>query len=178
MAQFLASNDRIVLRACLDDFKRPWVERHLYDRASGDGYYRNAFDLHAVRTRLLEPASDAGTGEISLCSIDPITQIDHSNTRVRMPVGGVLIIDGVFALRPELNDLWDLRIWVDIGPEQSLERGIRRDSGREGAAEAERLHRDRYGVAERIYIVEVDPISCADIVVDNTDFDSPRLVRG
>ncbi|MDQ1456689.1 MAG: uridine kinase, partial [Actinomycetota bacterium] len=44
LAQRLARRGRPVLRASLDDFKRPWSERHLYDRVSGEGYYRNAFD--------------------------------------------------------------------------------------------------------------------------------------
>src|SRR5437667_5209391 len=56
LATLLADADRVVLRASLDDFKRPWAEAHLYDRMSGEGYYRNAFDLEAIRNLLLEPA--------------------------------------------------------------------------------------------------------------------------
>lgn len=47
LAATLAEQGRVVLRASLDDFKRPWREAHLYDRTSGEGYYRNAFDLEA-----------------------------------------------------------------------------------------------------------------------------------
>jgi uridine kinase len=42
LATLLADTGRVVLRASLDDFKRPWAEGHLYDRVSGEGYYRNA----------------------------------------------------------------------------------------------------------------------------------------
>jgi uridine kinase len=35
LAQQLARSGRPVLRATLDDFKRPWRDRHLYDRESG-----------------------------------------------------------------------------------------------------------------------------------------------
>ncbi len=38
----LSRAGRPVFRASLDDLKRPWAERHLYDRESGEGYYRNA----------------------------------------------------------------------------------------------------------------------------------------
>src|SRR4051794_16892424 len=44
LARGLSQRGRPVFRASLDDFKRPWSERHLYDRMSGEGYYRNAFD--------------------------------------------------------------------------------------------------------------------------------------
>jgi uridine kinase len=56
LAHRIAGRGRRILRASLDDFKRPWRDRHLYDRESGEGYYRNAFDADAAR-RLL-----AGTG--------------------------------------------------------------------------------------------------------------------
>jgi uridine kinase len=44
LAERIAETGRPVLRASLDDFKKPWRDRHLYDRESGAGYYRNAFD--------------------------------------------------------------------------------------------------------------------------------------
>lgn len=52
VAQVLAAQGLAVLRASLDDFKRPWADRHLYDRESGVGYYRNAFDYDTL-ARLL-----------------------------------------------------------------------------------------------------------------------------
>lgn len=70
------------LRASLDDFKRPWRERHLYDRVSGEGYYRNAQDQDAVVDLLLRPAGPSGTGHVVLCSIDPVTQRDHTDVVV------------------------------------------------------------------------------------------------
>jgi uridine kinase len=54
-----------------------------------------------------------------------------------MPNDGVLIVDGVFALRPELDSGWDLRIWIDIDPEVALHRSTTRDSKRESTGRAE-----------------------------------------
>jgi uridine kinase len=174
----MAFNGSVVLRASLDDFKRPWNERHLHDRLSGEGYYRNAFDTEAIRRLLLEPAAPTGSGTVVLCSIDPLTQVNHSRTTVEIPDDGVLIVDGVFALRPALNSYWDLRVWLQIDPELSVRRGIARDAKREGGTEhAEALHRDRYLTAESIYVEEADPITLADMVIDNTDIDRPVLRR-
>ena len=170
LARGLADRGRPVLRASLDDFKRPWSERHLYDRLSGEGYYRNAFDREAACTLLLEPADPAADGIVALCSIDPITQIDHAAVKSVMPANGVLIVDGVFAYRPEINHYWDLRIWIDVDPELSVRRGIERDAAMDGSAE-------RYLAAELLYEQEVDPRAFVEVIVDNTDFDHPRLVR-
>ncbi len=109
LARGLAIRGRPTCRASLDDFKRPWSEAHLYDRTSGEGYYRNAFDREAMRRLLLQPADSQGDGVVALCSIDPLTQIDHARATTRMPPNGVLIVDGVFACDPNLNAYWDLR---------------------------------------------------------------------
>jgi uridine kinase len=128
---------------------------------------------------LLDPAAPDGSGRVALCSVDPLTQVDHSTTVVDMPTDGVLIVDGVFAFRPPFNTCWDLRIWLHIDPELSVVRGTARDADREGGTEqAEALHRNRYLVAETIYVDELDPLDLADVVIDNTRFERPQLMRG
>ena len=109
----LAGGGRTVLRACLDDFKRPWRDRHLYDRETGEGYYRNAFDYEALKSLLLQPFRDARPGGVALCSIDPLTQIDHSGERITAPYDAVLVVDGVFAIRPEFDRQRRPRGWRD-----------------------------------------------------------------
>jgi uridine kinase len=72
----------------------------------------------------------------------------------------VLIVDSVFAFRPEYNDLWDYRIWLEVPPDVSLQRGVDRDTAAEGLEEAARVHRDRYHGAERIYLAGLpSPVS-------------------
>jgi uridine kinase len=178
LARGLSRRGRPVFRASLDDFKRPWRERHLYDRESGEGYYRNAFDGDAARRLLLDPSAVTADGVVALCSIDPLTQVDHSAVKSAMPPNGVLVVDGVFAYRPEINGYWDFRVWIEVAPELSVRRGVERDRAREGGdLETEALHRDRYLVGEMLYIDEVDPRALVDVIVDNTDFDRPRLIR-
>ena len=169
---------RPTMRACFDDFKKPWRDARDkgYDRTSGDGYYRNAPDFESAVLLLLEPAGPDGTGQVVLCSHDPLTGIDHRGSVLSAPADSVLVVDSVFAFRPEYDGYWDFRIWLDIDPALSLQRGISRDVAREGAADAEQLHRDRYHASEQIYINEVGPISRADIVIDNTDFAVPTIL--
>ncbi len=176
LAQQISARGRPVLRASLDDFKRPWRDRHLYDRESGEGYYRNAFDYDAVVQLLLEPAGPDGSGECVLCSIDPVTQLEHRDVVTRAAADAVLIVDGVFAFRPQVNDYWDFRIWLDVDEQTSVRRGTERDQGWAGA-QSEVVHRDRYLVAERLYLAEVDPLRLVDLVIENTVFDRPQMLR-
>lgn len=177
LAAALRGLGRSTLRAGLDDFKRPWRDRHLYDRTSGEGYYRNAQDQDAVLDLLLRPAGPDARGRVSLCSIDPLTQHDHREVTVDAPADAVLLVDGVFALRPAYVPYWDLTIWLEVHESESLRRGVDRDQAREGREQATRLHAERYAESERIYIAEVDPAATADVVVVNADLSHPKIVR-
>ena len=48
-----------------------------------------------------------------------------------VPVGGIVIIEGVYTLRQELADYFDLKVWVDCPRDKRLARGLERDG--EGA---------------------------------------------
>jgi uridine kinase len=177
LAAALRDLGRPTMRASMDDFKNPWREaRELgYDRLSGAGYYRNAYDFRSARELLLAPAGPDGSGELVLCAHDPLTGEDHRGTTITAPADAVLIVDSVFAFRPEYNEFWDYRIWLEVDAGLALRRGIARDGPMEGAAEAASVHRDRYHAAEMIYVAEVGPLGLADLIVDNTDFARPVL---
>jgi uridine kinase len=176
IATWLSQHGTPVLRATLDDFKRPWREAHLYDRTSPAGYYRNAYDYDAVRELLLEPFATASPAGCALCSIDPLTQIDHQGERTPVPSNSALVADGVFAFRPEIDHWWDVRIWLHITPEEAIRRCTERDRSWAGT-EAERLVRERFLPSEQLYEAEVAPRTRADVVVDNTDIEAPELIR-
>jgi uridine kinase len=177
LAAAIRRSNRPTLRASLDDFKKPWRDAREkgYDRVTGEGYYRNAHDFDAARTLLLGPAGAGGNGRVTLCAFDPLTGEDHRATVVDAPADAVLVVDGVFAFRPEYDDLWDVRIWLDVPERVSRERGVTRDTELEGHDEAVRLYDTRYRIGEQVYIDEVQPLERADVVVDNTDIDAPRV---
>jgi uridine kinase len=88
--------------------------------------------------------------------------------------GSVVVVDGIFLQRDQLVDLWDLRVFLDVPPEVAFDRRARRD-GRSPDPEAkENL---RYSEGQKLYAAACDPAARAHLVVDNTDFVSPALVR-
>ena len=179
LAAAMREGGRPTPRASLDDFKRPWREAEQlgYDRLTGPGYYANAHDHDAVCTLLLEPAGPAGSGRVVLCARDPLSQDDHRDIVVDAPSNAVLVVDSVFAFRPEWDPFWQVRIWLDVDSEASTARFRARDTGRAGAEEAARLDRERYRPAEAVYLAQGAPAERADIVIDNRDLTRPRLLR-
>jgi len=162
----------------MDDFKYPWrhAREHGYDRVTGQGYYRNAYDFESARELLLRPAGPEGTGDVVLCANDPLTGVEHKAVTVVASVDAILIVDTVFAFRREYDEFWDFRIWLEVDPEVALARGVARDQDSEGYEEAVLVHRDRYGVAEELYLAEVDAPRRADLVLENSDFSKIRLL--
>lgn len=178
LAAALRCLGRPTLRASMDDFKYPWrhAREHGYERVSGQGYYHNAYDFASARELLLRPAGPDGTGDVVLCAFDPLTGMEHKTVTVVAPVDAILIVDTVFAFRREYDEFWDFRIWLEVDPQVAFERGVARDQESEGLEEAILVHRDRYGVAEALYLTEVDALARADLVLENTDFSKITLL--
>jgi uridine kinase len=90
------------------------------------------------------------------------------------PADAVLLFDGVFLLRPELIDRWDLRIFVSVTSDVALERARIRDLAPfRSATEVERRHRERYGPSQQFYFDAVRPTDHADIIVHNDEPQQP-----
>ena len=172
LAAAIRMHGRSTARASLDDFKYPWrhAREHGYDRETGEGYYRNAHDFASARDLLLAPAAAAGDGRVVLCAHDPLTGVDHRDLVVALPADAVLVVDGVFAMRPEYDGFWDLRIWLDIDRATSRARGVGRDGNPE-------VHATRYEPAEDLYVAAVDPLGTADVEIDHTDLTAPAILR-
>jgi len=79
-------------------------------------------------------------------------------------VEGTVIADGIFIHKPEIRDIWDLSVWLEVDRATARRRALTRDAPWLKGAVA-RYDR-RYGPAEDRYLEEVDPASLADIVVD------------
>ncbi len=85
----------------------------------------------------------------------------------------VLVFDGVFLMRPELIDRWELRVFVSATPEKTVERAVVRERRASSRAEVERRWRERYLPSQEFYFTTVRPTDHADIVVHNDEPQQP-----
>ncbi len=156
----------------IDGFHRPRAERVARGR-SGESFYEDSYDYAAFRRVVIDPFRG---GEPVTCAVNDV----ETDRRVSPPptaVGAdtVLLVDGIFLQRPELADVWDATVWLDVPFEVSVPRGNARfgdghdpDPGAETNA--------RYVEGQRLYLAAADPRERATWVVDNTDLEHPRLV--
>jgi uridine kinase len=151
LASVLRRRGREVVRVSVDSFLRPRAERYRRGELSPEGYYHDSFDYAALRE--------------TVCG-------GH-------PRDSILVVDGVFLLRPELVEQWDLRIFVSVEPGEALRRALERDTPRFGSREeAERRYRLRYQPGQRLYFADARPVEAADVVVVNDDPARPAIRTG
>lgn len=167
---------RPVVHVTMDGFHNPRAVRYRQGRMSGDGYYDDAYDFASLISHVLIPLGPNGDGRYRPEVLDLETDRVIEGEPVRTPSNTVLIVDGTFLQRPELQPHWDLCVFLDTEPDVALARGIARDSEALGGEDAARAgYEQRYHAACLRYLESVRPGERAEIVVDNSDFDRPSV---
>jgi uridine kinase len=177
LAPLVEARGRPVIRASLDGFHRPRTERYRQGTDSPAGYYQNSFDYEALRETLLVPLGPGGSRMYRRAVFDYRADAPLSAREERAADNAVLLFDGIFLLRPELNSCWDFRLFIAVRFDVALERALARDAPLLGSpAAVEARYRRRYFPAQELYLDTVQPQQAADIVVVNDDPAHPSLV--
>ena len=162
-----------MVRATLDDFHQPRAYRHAEGR-TGRTVWERGFDHAALRRELLDPWLCGAGSSYRRRWHDLATDAHVDEARETVPVNGVLLVDGVFAQRPELADAWDLVVYVDAPDDLRVARMAARDGVPDDPGHPDQR---RYLDAQDLYRAQCRPRERADVVVDNTDPATPRIVR-
>jgi uridine kinase len=172
LAVVLRARGRAVIRASVESFLLPRSQRYRRGEYSAVGCYHDSQDHHALHRVLLDPLGPDGDGRFQPAVYDKPNDRAVSPPVAMAPADAVLLFEGVFLLRPELIDGWDLRIFVSVAFEETLRRARTRDRDLYGSTRAvERRFRNRYRPSQQLYFATVRPTDHADIIVYN---DEPR----
>jgi uridine kinase len=174
LAFLLRTRDREVIRASIEGFLLPRSQRYRRGEHSHEGCYHDSFDYDELRRVLLDPLGPNGERRYQHAVYDKRTDTALSQPVTTAPADAVLLFDGVFLLRPELIDRWDLRIFVSAAFERTVDRARIRDQALYGStAEVEQRWRNRYIPAQQLYFATARPTDHADIIVYNDEPQRP-----
>jgi uridine kinase len=174
LALVLRAQGREVIRASIEGFLLPRSQRYRRGVYSGEGCYHDSFDYDTLHRVLLDPLGPGGDRRFQRAVYDRSTDTALSQPVTTAPADAVLLFDGVFLLRPELIDRWDLRIFVSAEFEETLDRARTRDQALYGSTtEVERRFRNRYIPAQLLYFDTAHPTDHADIIVHNDEPQQP-----
>src|SRR5580693_1710372 len=108
LALLLRSRGREVIRASTEGFQLPRAQRYRHGEFSPEANYHETFDYDTLRRVLLDPLGPDGDRCYQQAVYDLDTDTAVSAPTTTAPASAVLLLDGVFLLRPELIDRWDL----------------------------------------------------------------------
>jgi uridine kinase len=166
-----------VVRASIDGFHNSKQIRHSRGQFSAEGYYYDSFNYELLKELLLKPFGPAGNRQYRLSAFDFKTESKTHVENLQARDTDILLFDGVFLFRPGLDQFWDLKIFVEIDFQTSLERALERDIYLFGdQKEILRRYKERYIPGQQIYLETAQPKSKADILVENNDFTKPRII--
>lgn len=175
LAEVLEARGTRVIRASIDGFHNPRAVRYVRGKDSPEGFFRDSYDLVALRRELLDPLGPRGSGRFRRAVFDHRTDRAIDLPYESAGRSGVLVLDGIFLHRPELRPHWDVSVFLDMPFAESYRRMALRDgSDPDPLAPSNRRYRD----GQQLYFAECRPQKSADILVDYADLDAPRIVRG
>lgn len=172
LAEVLSARGHHVVRASVDDFHFPRAHRHQHGRTA-ESVWERSFDYRALRRELLDPWRN-GPGSSYRTVWHDLASDTYADSPPRpVPGHGVLLVDGIFAQRPELEQAWDLVVWLEAPVAVTVTRMAARDGT---PADPDHPEQRRYVEAQGLYLSRCSPKERADLVVDNTDLARPVLL--
>jgi uridine kinase len=167
-----------VLRPSVDGFHHSKAYRYRQGEYSAVGYYEDAFNYAAVVSHLLEPLSRSAFPVVCRSASHDVRTDATVDNPIEVSSNAVLLFDGLFLFRRELNAYWDFRVLLDVDAATSVARAVERDSGPEAAPDVvRRKYELRYEPAWCMYCELEEPDVKADVIVDNRDVAAPRFVK-
>lgn len=166
-----AAGGRPLVRVSIDGFHHPRSVR----REAGDGphgFYRGSYRYPEFRRCVVEPLRRGAP--ITPAIWDVALDAPVSADPLTVPPRAVVIVDGIFLHRPELIDIWDASVWVEVPFAVSVPRGNARFTGPHDP-DPEAASNHRYVQGQRLYLREAVPASRANWIFDNTDLARPLL---
>jgi uridine kinase len=160
----------------VDDFHNPMAVRYAAAVPEPRQYYEFGFDFPRLVEQVLRPVREAGRLDVTLRLLDPATDSWTLDRRYSVTPESVLLVEGVFLLRPETRPWLDLTVYLDVTEAEVIKRARVRDVPTQGDEILDR-YRTKYLAAQRAYLAEHPPEAFADVIVDNTDWSAPVLRR-
>jgi len=174
LAEAVAALGRPTIRASVDGFHNPQHIRHHRGRTSPEGFFHDSYNYALLRELLLDPLMPGARRRYRRVAFDHETDRPIETPWEHAPTNAVLVFDGIFLHRPELQGYWDYSIFLQVGFDVSIPRGAQRGYGEPDPSAASNR---RYVEGQTLYLQQCRPIDHASAVINNENLDAPRIIR-
>jgi uridine kinase len=172
----LKKSKRQIINISIDGFHLPQKFRYRRGEYSPEGYYYDSFNLESVVSNVLEPLSPGGNRQFRRQIFDFRTDQNVESEWEKAGDNAILLFDGLFLQRQELDSFWDIRIFIEIDQDISLDRAFKRNiQFSQTLGNIQQKYVQRYFPAHQIYLERCHPELRADAVIENNDWKNPTL---
>lgn len=169
---FLNSKKYFTHHISIDGFHNTREIRHKQGADSAIGYYEDAYNETVFVDQVLISSQNNSPSVLEIYH-DLESDMIIGTAPILIDTNSIIITDGAYLLKSIYLPHWDYKIYLKTDFEIAIQRGILRDEKSLGGLEkAKQKFINRYHLASKIYIENCDPMSKADLVIDNTDFDN------
>lgn len=153
----------------LDDFHNPKAVRYS-GKNQPENYFNRSFNINLIVEKLLAPILQKAAISTRLTLLDLDSDKFDMEKDYSIDRSTIVIFEGVFLFRKELAHYIDYKIFLDIPFEESKKRAKERDP-----QAIVTKYDAKYLPAQVKYLQEYPPPRTADMIIDNTDREYPRL---
>ncbi|MDD9900633.1 MAG: uridine kinase [Alphaproteobacteria bacterium] len=163
----------------IDNFHYPREHRYRRGENSPEAYYHDSFNCQAFIQGALRPVKEAQAYPVK-CQVKSHDLAEDRAEAVFQDIdeNTIVLLEGVFIFRPDIIPFLGLKVFVDASFDTILKRVQKRDREIIGSEEKVlKRYRQKYIPGQKLYFKDADPLSVADIVIDNNDFSAPKITR-
>jgi len=175
LGKFLLSKKHKVQVINLDDFHNPKKIRYSGENQA-ENYYNKSFDIQTIVDKLLIPIHQKGKFNVLLNTLNLQTDKYENQKSYNFDNDTIVIFEGVFLFRKELSPFIDYKIFVEIPFEESKNRARVRDVPLYGE-EVLKKYDEKYLPAQKRYVQEFPPFKIADIIIENSNWEYPKIKK-
>jgi uridine kinase len=140
----------------------PHVRFHRRDPAKH--FYENAIRFDEMFERVVLPLRDTRSVNVESDFAEETATTFRKHCYDFRKID-VVILEGIFLLKPAYRRHFDLTIWVDCSFATALQRAIARCQENLPPAETTRVYEEIYFAAQRIHLAQDDPRAIANLVI-------------
>ncbi|MBO9605976.1 MAG: hypothetical protein J7639_08510 [Paenibacillaceae bacterium] len=160
----------------LDDFHHPKAIRYCPGVSEPQQYYKQSFDFERLIDEVLDPIRKHNGFQGNLLHLDLTTDARTVRRRYSIHPDTIVLLEGVFLFRSEVRPHVDFYIYLDVNEDNVMKRAMLRDVPSQGN-EVLRKYANKYLPAQKEYLTEHPPMTIADVVVNNCDWDNPQIIK-
>lgn len=125
---------------------------------------------------MLIPLKTMGALEVELQLLDLETDKYSLIKSYSISKNTIVILEGILLYREPINQYFDLRVFLDIPFEDVIKRAAIRDVPIHGE-EILNKYETKYIPVQKWYLSSYKPKEKSDIIVDNCDYNRPKIIK-